>query len=166
MESALINSDSTQNLPYLFGVIEEGLRMFPPVPAGSPRVSPGAIVDGYYIPKGTIVSVSTWSVSRSEDYFHKASEFHPERWLPEDHALYDIAYKNDVKDASKPFLLGPRGCLGINLAYMEMRVILSRIVWEFDLELLSVDVDWDRDIMLRLLWQKPELRVGFRPAVR
>lgn len=72
----------------------------------------------------------------------------------------------DVKEASKPFLIGPRACLGINLAYMEMRIILSRVVWEFDLELVSKDVDWDRDIILKMLWQKPELWVRFVPAAR
>ena len=71
-----------------------------------------------------------------------------------------------MKDASKPFLIGPRACLGINLAYLEMRIILARIVWEFDLELCSKDVEWERDIKLRMLWQKPELRVRFRPAMR
>jgi cytochrome P450 len=70
-----------------------------------------------------------------------------------------------VKDASKPFLVGPRACLGINLAYMEMRIILARMVFEFDWELVSRDVDWERDVKLKILWQKPELRVRFRPAV-
>jgi len=164
-DPGMINSDTTQNLPYLFAVIEEGLRMFPPIPAGLQRISPGAEVDGYYVPKGAIVSVSGWSNTHSEQHFHNARKFHPERWLPEDHPLYDQAYKNDVKDASKPFLVGPRACLGINLAYMEMRIILARLVWEFDWELISQDVDWERDTMLRVLWQKPELRVRFKPAV-
>jgi len=101
-----------------------------------------------------------------EKYFHNAREFHPERWLPEDHPLYDEAYRNDVKDASKQFLVGPRACLGINLAYMEMRIILARMVFEFDWDLVSQDVDWERDNKLKMLWQKPELRVRFRPAVR
>jgi cytochrome P450 len=162
----MINGDSTQNLPYLFAVIEEGLRIFPPVPAALQRVSPGAVVDGNYVPKGTTVSVSGWSNTHSERHFHNAREFHPERWLPEDHPLYDKAYMGDVKEASKPFLIGPRACLGINLAYMEMRIILSRVVWEFDLELVSKDVDWDRDIILKMLWQKPELWVRFVPAAR
>jgi cytochrome P450 len=80
--------------------------------------------------------------------------------------LYDEAYRNDVKDASKPFLVGPRAFLSINLAYIEMRIILARMVFEFDWELVSRDVDWERDTILKILWQKPELRVRFRPAVR
>jgi cytochrome P450 len=136
----MINSDSTQNLHYLFAVIE-GLRLFPAVAAGLQRLSPGAEVDGYYVPRGTTVSISPWIQTHSEQYFHDARGFHPERWLPDDHPLYDPAYKNDAKDASKPFLIGPRACLGINLAYMEMRIILARLVWEFDWQLLSKDID-------------------------
>lgn len=39
-------------LPYLNAVITEALRLYPPVPVGGPRVSPGAYVDGMYIPAG------------------------------------------------------------------------------------------------------------------
>jgi cytochrome P450 len=162
----MIDGDSTQSLPYLFAVIEEGLRIYPPVPSGLYRTSPGAMVDGHFVPAGSNVSANFWSMSHSERYFHRAREFHPERWLPEKHPLWDLAFKNDNKDASKPFLVGPRACLGINLAYMEMRIILSRLVWEFDLELISKEVDWERDNVLRLLWQKPQMKVRFLPAAR
>ena len=40
------------------------------------------------------------------------------------------------------------------------------MVFEFDWELVSRDVDWETDTILKILWQKPEVRVRFRPAVR
>jgi cytochrome P450 len=153
-------------MAYLIAVIEEALRLVPPVPAGLHRISPGAVIDGHYVPKGTTVSVSGWSTTHDERFFHNAREFHPERWLPPNHPFYDQTYKDDMKDASKPFLLGPRGCLGINLAYMEMRIILSKLVWHFDWELINEEVDWDTDAQLQLLWKKPELKVRFKPAMR
>lgn len=160
-----IDGDSTQSLRYLFAVIEEGLRLYPPIAGGLSRDSPGAMVDGHYVPKGTSVSTSFWTMSHREKYFHNAREFHPERWLPSDHALYDVAYSTDNKAASQPFLLGPRACLGINLAYMELRIILARIVWQFDLE-LSRDLDWDAEQKFALLWMKPELMIRFKPVTR
>lgn len=47
-----ISGDVVQQLPYLNAVITEALRLYPPVPLGGPRVSPGAYVDGVYIPAG------------------------------------------------------------------------------------------------------------------
>ena len=99
-----ISRRSTDALPYLKAVIEEGLRIFPPVPIGLPRVSPGETVDGHYLPRGTIVHVSSWSATHSEKNFHKPFEFIPERWLDPD--------CKDDKSASQPFILGTRACLG------------------------------------------------------
>jgi cytochrome P450 len=47
-----INGHSTEHLPYLHAVIDEGLRIYPPVPIGMGRFSPGETVDGIYIPEG------------------------------------------------------------------------------------------------------------------
>ena len=47
-----IDDASLHKMPYLAAVIEETLRIFPPFAAGLPRISPGAVVDGNYIPKG------------------------------------------------------------------------------------------------------------------
>lgn len=47
-----IDPISAQQLPYLNAVIEEGLRIFPPLPIGGPRESPGAMVDGHHVPQG------------------------------------------------------------------------------------------------------------------
>lgn len=161
-----INTDSTAALPYLAAVIEEGLRIYPPAPMGLPRDCPGATIDGYYVPKGAVVCVSGFVATHNEEYFTDCDEFHPERWLPSSHPLYNPRYENDYKDASKPFSLGPRACLGINLAYMEMRLVLARLAWEFEWSLKSRNVVWERDSKLVVLWKKPELRVGFRSVER
>lgn len=47
-----MNDSKLQSLPYLAAVIEEGLRMFPPTAFGLPRISPGATVDGHFVPAG------------------------------------------------------------------------------------------------------------------
>jgi len=102
-------------------------------------------------------------MSHDERYFHDAQNFHPERWLPDSHEYWEDVYRKDFKEASKPFSLGPRACLGINLAYMEMRIILARLVWEFEWRWGKggEGCEWDRDNQLKLLWQKPMLKVKF-----
>lgn len=47
-----IKGQPTERLSYLKAVIEEELRIFPAVPFGMPRHSPGATVDGHFIPEG------------------------------------------------------------------------------------------------------------------
>ncbi|KAL1598982.1 hypothetical protein SLS60_008128 [Paraconiothyrium brasiliense] len=150
-----INGDATAKLPYLNGVIEEGLRMYPPVPFGLPRVSPGAIVSGHYIPAGTLVSTQSWTCSRDPKYWHDPDSFLPERWIGEGFG--------DRKEAFNPFSLGPRACLGINLAYMELRVILAKMVWTYEWEMVDKNIDWVQDNKMYLLWKKPEMKMRFHP---
>ena len=125
-ESNDMDTNALSRLPYLTGVCEEGLRLFGPAPFIWPRYSPGAEIDGHYIPPGTVVSTSNYTVSRDSRAWHDAAGFHPERWLPADHPLHDPVYDNDNKESFFPFGIGPRACLGINLAYMEMRHILAK----------------------------------------
>ncbi|KAF5610197.1 isotrichodermin C-15 hydroxylase (cytochrome P-450 monooxygenase CYP65A1) [Fusarium subglutinans] len=150
-----ITGDATAELKYLPAVIEEGLRIFPPAPFGLPRISPGAAIDGHYIPSGVVVSVDHWTTKHDGRYWKEPHSFIPERWIDEN--------ASDVKQASQPFSLGPRSCLGINLAYLEMRIILAKMVYHFDWELVDSDVDLFRDAKLFLLWKKPALMVRFYP---
>ncbi|KAK7711811.1 hypothetical protein SLS64_005079 [Diaporthe eres] len=76
-----ITGDSTARCEYLHGVIEEGLRMFPPVAAGLPRVCPGAVIDGQYVPAGYIVSCENYPLSRDPRYWVNPDDFRPERWI-------------------------------------------------------------------------------------
>ena len=60
----------------------------------------------------------------------------PERWI-------DPAYANDVRKAAQPFSAGPRNCLGKNLAYMEMRLVVARLLWNFDIVSVDGAPQWD-----------------------
>ena len=46
-----------------------------------------------------------------------------------------------------------------SMAWMELGLVLCKLLWTYDLELLNKDVDWLRDSRMAMLWQKPELRV-------
>ncbi|KAI6892544.1 cytochrome P450 [Hortaea werneckii] len=124
---------------YLMAVLQEGLRMYPPVPTNLPRVVPegGMIIDGKFVPEGTTIGVHHLSTYRMESHFKNASEWHPERWLG------DPEYKDDHLDALEPFSVGPRNCLGKNLAWHEMRLLLATVVLHFDLKLLPQSEKWN-----------------------
>jgi cytochrome P450 len=127
-----IKWEKVKKLPYLEATIDEALRLFPPSAASQQRIVPpgGATIDGYYVPAGKTVAVSPWAATRSRLNFREPDMFRPERWLG-----HDEKFSNDHRNASLPFGTGPRVCIGRNLAYLEMRLILSHLLWNFDIEL-------------------------------
>ncbi|KAK3687929.1 cytochrome P450 [Podospora appendiculata] len=148
-----INSHTATRLPYLRAVCLEAMRVYAPLPFALPRVVPegGDTVDGIMLPAGTTVSTNPVAAGLSSANWTNPYEFRPERWLGKE--------KGDRLDAAQPFSLGPRGCLGRNLAWAELSTIISKLYFTYDLELLNKDLDWHRESRMATLWIKPELRV-------
>ncbi|KAI1652281.1 cytochrome P450 monooxygenase [Daldinia loculata] len=147
---------SVQRLKYMTAVIDEGLRIYPAAPASAPRLihQGGATICDTYLPQGTIVDIWHWPMYHSESNFALAESFIPERWLG------DPRFANDNKDAFQPFSTGGRNCLGRNLAYAEMRLILARLVWNYDISFVNeADKDWVKDQQMWVLWDKPPLNI-------
>jgi cytochrome P450 len=148
------------NVPYLEAVMEECMRYS----SLTPIVAREAIVDtvllGHRIPKGTSlyicstgpgyqtkpVHVNDSARSETSRTKHWGGEwdpndlhtFNPERWLKMDgdgEVVYDAQ--------AGPFLtfsLGPRGCFGRRLAYLEMRMVLTLLVWSFRFKKLEGEI--------------------------
>ncbi|ETS73398.1 hypothetical protein PFICI_15003 [Pestalotiopsis fici W106-1] len=148
-------------LKYLRAVFEEGFRMYPPVPVGLPRTvcQGGEWIQGYYIPQDTGVSVPQWSAYQSESNWLEPEKFVPERWLG------DVRFEHDNRDVLQPFSYGPRNCIGKSLAYAEMRLILTRLLWKFDLEMMDESKSWAKQKIFTL-WDKKELRVKLQEVER
>ncbi|KAK1974764.1 cytochrome P450 [Colletotrichum cereale] len=144
--------EALANLKYLQAVIQEGLRLHPPLPIALPRVIPkgGAQICGEWIPEGTVVGIHYLSINTQEQYFNKPLEFHPQRWLQ------DSEFKNDNLDMAKPFLMGPMNCIGKDLAMHEIRLLLASVLLHFDIELCDESLDW-KDMKVFTLWQKKPL---------
>lgn len=127
-----ITGVSLSRLPYLNAVLHEGLRLCPSIPDGMRREVPkgGAIVAGHFLPQGTVVSIPQWASYQATTNFQSPTLFSPERWLE---GSGDSKYRKDRKDVFQPFSLGPHNCPGRSLAYLEMRLILAKMIWNFDL---------------------------------
>jgi cytochrome P450 len=54
----------------------------------------------------------------------------------------------------------------MNLAYAEMRVILARLLWNFDVELCEESRNWVEGIKVFMIYQRPPLMVKLSPVVR
>lgn len=155
-----IDATSTAPLKYLKAVVLEGLRIYPPLPFALPRVVPngGDTVDGHFLPKGTVVSNNPIAASLSSSNFSDPFVFNPDRWLDAGDA--------DVLDATQPFSLGPRGCIGRSLAWVELRTTLAKLHYTYDLQMLDERLDWHKDSRMHTLWNKPSLRVRIVPRAK
>lgn len=96
------------DLPYLNACLKEALRVYPPVPIGTPRVVPagGKSILGRWVPPETRVAMHHYATYHSEANFTNSDVFVPERWLG------DPRYADDAQVAHAPFGWGHRDCLG------------------------------------------------------
>jgi cytochrome P450 len=120
---------------YLRACIDETLRVSPPIGGFLPRdvLSGGATIDGHYIPAGAVVGCSAYAIHHNASYFPSPFSYQPERWLSSKNAT-----KKSIELAQSafcPFSLGPRGCIGRNMAYIELMTTVARTVWLFDMKL-------------------------------
>ncbi|KAI0490527.1 putative cytochrome P450 monooxygenase [Xylaria cf. heliscus] len=155
-----ITLTSVGNLTYMLACLNESLRRYPPVAGNLPRVVPkgGVMVDGKFVPEKSLISVYQWAVNHDSHYWNEPYKFAPERWLD------DPKYKGDQLDAMQPFSVGPRNCIGRNLAYAEMRLILAKIVFNFDMTLADDSRGWLEDQRAYTVWEKPALNVHLKPV--
>jgi cytochrome P450 len=152
-----IDLQSAGNLKYALAVLEETMRIYPPVPSQAPRTVPagGDTIDGDFIPEGTIIHLPQYVAHHLESNFTRPEDFHPERFLGAKE------FANDNYAVMQPFSVGPRNCIGRNLAYAEMRLILAKFLYNFDLELDPRTVDW-ADQNVSILWEKHPLLVKLK----
>jgi cytochrome P450 len=89
-----------------------------------------------------MVSVHQSAAYWSEFNFHQPLTFRPERWFPGATTDPSSLFFNDNRAVVQLFSVGPRNCIGHNLAYNEMRLILARVLWNFDLKPCEESQDW------------------------
>ncbi|KAL1864704.1 hypothetical protein Daus18300_007506 [Diaporthe australafricana] len=162
-------TDATARLPYLLAVLNETFRLYPPVPTALERIVPSTAepvyIDGLHIPPGTRVGIHQSSAGLSAANFAQPETFAPERWLPEAHKDPSSPFFSDKREAVQPFSYGPRNCVGKHLAYNEMRVIVARLLWEFDMSLDPSSRQWTdpySDHKSWAIWRKPPLVVSIK----
>jgi cytochrome P450 len=110
-------------------VIEESMRLYPPIWGLPRRVVADDEIGGFRIPGGSTVLLSQFVTHRHPDVWRDADVFDPDRFTPERSA-------QRLKCAYFPFLSGPHQCIGNEFAMLEMCLIVAMVLREFDLELL------------------------------
>ena len=137
-------ADDLPRLVYTRQVIDETLRLYPPVFITNRQALQDDEVCGYRIPAGALVSVSPYAAHHDPKYWDNPYEFDPERFAPERAA-------SRPRYAYFPFGGGPRQCIGKDFALYEAAVVLAMAAQRFDWRLAPGEE------------VRPALRVTFRP---
>ncbi|TFK68753.1 cytochrome P450 [Pluteus cervinus] len=141
--TALPSFEQVKDMKYLRAVINETLRLFPPVPFnvrecvnGTLWPSPDPNDKPLYLPAGTKTPYSVMMMQRRKDLWGPDADiFDPDRWLDERNQKYFLA--NPL--IFLPFNAGPRICLGQLFAYNEMSILLIRLLQNFSSFNLELD---------------------------
>jgi cytochrome P450 len=131
--SQLPNEDNLSNLHFLEQVINESLRLFPPIHVGNRLAKQTQNVQDYVVPEKTRVMYSIYLSHRDTTHWQDPKRFLPERFdRSNPHKRPPLTYL--------PFGGGPRNCIGAAFAQVESKVVLARILQVFDLKMISRDV--------------------------
>ncbi|XP_047953596.1 cytochrome P450 81Q32-like [Salvia hispanica] len=123
----LVDEEDLPKLSYLNNVITETLRLYPPVPFLIPhQSSEDCRVDGYDIPKGTMLLVNLWAIHRDPEIWDD-----PEKFKPERHEA------NREGEFMLPFGAGRRKCPGGGIATRVLGLALGTMIHAFEWERVS-----------------------------
>ncbi len=137
-------------------LLDETMRLHPPFWFENRNVMSDIELGGAKIPKGSMVVFSRYSLHRHPDFWKAANSFIPERFEPDREENKRTTY------AYVPFGGGPRICIGINFAILELLVIVSSIAKRFR---VIVD-DSDRHVMAAKLTMHPQNGLRVRLSKR
>ncbi len=91
------------------------------------------------------------------EYFADPGTFRPERWLE---GAKSTEFKADNLAAYRPFLIGSRACIGRHMAQQSIRLIVAKLLWAYDFELLDpAGFVWERDAGSSLVYTDYKLIV-------
>jgi cytochrome P450 len=116
--------EDVEKLAYTKAVVEEAMRLYPPVAAITREALHDDEIGGFHIPARTTVMISPWVSHRNPRFWPAPEAFDPDRFLPGSVERPRLAYL--------PFGAGPRQCLGTGFALQEMVIALGVLAARFD----------------------------------
>ncbi|KAH8332390.1 hypothetical protein KR074_002546 [Drosophila pseudoananassae] len=123
-----VKYEDVQKLVYLDRVLNETLRLFPPIPISIRDAKEDLrLSNGVLVPKGVIMCIDIFNIHRNRDLWgHDADTFDPDRFLPD-----NIRQRHPY--AFIPYSKGKRNCIGWRYALISLKIALSRIVRNYKL---------------------------------
>ncbi|OKP11156.1 Cytochrome P450 97B3, chloroplastic [Penicillium subrubescens] len=137
--AASVSWQDLEGMPYLNGVCQEVLRLYPTLPMSGREAIRETTIAGKKIPKGTTIVLCPQSINRSPEFWgNTADQFLPERWIDTDDKGKQTPNKHGgapTNFAQITFLHGPRACIGKDFAKAEFRCAVAGIFGLFRCEL-------------------------------
>ena len=146
-QDRLLDEQDLPKLTFLHNIINETLRLFPPVPLLVPHESSGdCTLCGFDIPRGTMLLVNLWTIHRDPELWVEATKFVPERFETGEGEGYKLI----------PFGAGRRVCPGVNLGRRVMALALGTLIQTFEWERVGKEeIDLTEGIGLSMPKAKP-----------
>ncbi len=120
---AAASSDLPQ-LPYLKQVVQESMRLYPPVWGIARRCTEETEFGGYRIPRDAYIAITLYALHRHRDYWPDPERFDPDRFdANRTESRHSYSYL--------PFAAGPRACIGAGMAMLEVQLVLAQLLQRF-----------------------------------
>jgi len=136
-----IEMDSLRKLGYVKQCIEEGMRLYPPAYYIDRESIEKDEIDGYEIPKNTMLLLAVYELHRDPSFWEAPNTFKPER--------FDVANKKDYSNYYFPFGAGPRMCIGNNFAMQEMILTVAEVLRKYKLKPVDETIEVNPLISLK-----------------
>lgn len=127
-------------MPYLNGVCEETLRLYPTVPVTVREAIRDTTVAGYAVPKGTDFLLVPYAINRNPKLWPNPHMIVPERWIDQHEDGTQRPNKTGgmaTNFSELTFLHGPRACIGRDFAKAELRCALAGVIGKFEVALYA-----------------------------
>ncbi|KAL8137457.1 hypothetical protein V2J09_003458 [Rumex salicifolius] len=134
-KSHIFEPREISKLVYLHAAICETLRMYPPIPFQSRApFETDVLPSGHKVnPNSTMVIIPLYNMARAKLVWGKeCNEFKPERWITK-----DGGFKHESSHKFFSFNSGPRICLGKEVAFTQMKVVIATILHNYNVHLLK-----------------------------
>ncbi|XP_054803449.1 alkane hydroxylase MAH1-like [Prosopis cineraria] len=124
----------TKSQVYLHGALCEALRLYPPIPFERKQaVEHDILPSGHEVGPGTMILLSLYAVGRCEEVWGKdCMEFKPERWISKKGSIVHIPSYTFIS-----FNAGPRTCLGKDLSFIQMKIVASSILKDYQVHIVK-----------------------------
>lgn len=149
-DAATVSDERAAAMLYAQQVLEETLRLYPPVWLFTRRAHVDDQIGEFDVPPGTDIYLSPYLLHRTACHWPDPDRFDPDRFA--------LAAKPKKEQPFFPFSLGPRRCLGEYFSFLEMKIHLGLLLPRFRMTVvdetepgleLGINLRSARDIMLR-----------------